>query len=405
MVLAPQTSTAKISSRFKPGILNYAVVSDIHLGHRHNSAERIIANLKIAFPRNAETAALDIIFIAGDIFDDVLMFGEEDAGHCIRWIVYMLALCKEYDIHLVVLEGTPSHDREQSYNFVVQNEVNHIGCKLRYIKNLSIEYFQEFDINVLMVPDELPGGVDKTLQDVKDLMRSKGLEKIDIAIMHGQFDFQLPPHVHAPKHNSTAYLALVTGNISIGHDHTFKELDRISAQGSFDRLGHGYETPKGHMRYKLQADGTWEKRFIVNENAMQFITIDCHSMPLEETFKTIEQRIEKFEERSYIRIRAEANHPIFSNMDHLIRMGPLHAWTKDAERTKQEEEVTPLTEEDKRYIPITITRENIAELVLDRIVNNGATGAVMDAAESILQELFPCQKRQSNKPQPQTIEL
>lgn len=389
-----KTSKNSTNERLKPGRFHYAVISDIHLGHRHNPTERIVVNLKKAFPRNAETASLDVIYIAGDVFDTLITYDDPDIGYITQWIIYMLTLCQEYGIMLVVLEGTPSHDREQSKNFEYLNDVYQIGCDLRYIKTLSIEYFPEFDVNVLFVPDELAGGPEKTLQDVKDMMRSKGLEKIDHAIMHGQFEFQLPAHVNAPKHNSIAYLELVEGHISIGHDHTEKHHDsgRIHAQGSFDRLGHGYESPKGHMRFLQQMDGSWDIKFVVNEDAMQFITIDCNGLSLEETFDKIEKRVEPFTERSFFRIRAQSDHPIFTNMDSLIRLGPLHSWTKDAERTKVDESVVPLTEEDTRFIPITITRENLVELVLDRIVLNGATGPVMDAAEDILLELFPMRK-------------
>lgn len=295
---------------------------------------------------------------------------------------------------LVVLEGTPSHDREQSQNFGFLNDFYGIGCNLKYIKTLAIEYFPEWDVNVLFVPDELPGGPDRTLRDVKDMMRYKGLDKIDLAIMHGQFEFQLPGHVNAPKHNSIAYLELVAGHISIGHDHTEKhhESGRIHAQGSFDRLGHGYEAPKGHMRFLQQADKSWDISFVVNENAMQFITVDVHELTLEETYDVLEKRIASFTERSFIRVRARSDHPIFTNMDSLIRIGPLHHWSKDAERTKVEDDIVPIAEDDTRFIPISITRDNLVPLVLERIVHNGASGAIMDAAEEILLELFPIRK-------------
>jgi hypothetical protein len=381
--------------RIKPGKLNIAVVSDIHLGHRHNTAERIVANLMTAFPDNAETASLDIIFIAGDAFDDILMCNDVDVIWIDRFIVYLLRLCKKHGIELRVLEGTPGHDREQSERFRTLNELCQIDAPLQYVTELMIEHFPQFSIDVLYVPDEWLGSTDKALAQFKDLLRTKGLEKVDIAIMHGLFAFQLPPHVEAPKHNAEAYLSLVREKIYIGHDHTYKSYDRITVQGSFDRLTHGYESPKGHVRALWQHDGTWDQTFIENKNAMRFDTIDCTGLNLEETLAKIDRDTAELPEQSFVRVEGDSDNPIFSDMATLIRKRPLIEWTKLV-RHKKEEDPAPLAEADFRYVPIIINRDNLAELVLERIANNGASGAIMDTAQSILEELFPWNRTNNN---------
>lgn len=372
----------------KNGGLYYAVVSDIHLGHNKNSAAQIVDNLFVAFPDNAETASLDIIFIAGDVFDDVLMFNDEDIDAIKYWGRELLYLCKKHRIKLRILRGTPGHDREQSKYFVLENEIHAIGCDLKYIDKLDIEYMDDLDIHVLYIPDELPGGAANTLMDVKALMRSRGLEQVDHAIMHGLFKFQIPYVDTLVAHDEAEYLALVKHNVFIGHDHTHKQFERIYVQGSFDRLGHGYESPKGHMRAKYLPDGDWEIRFIENTGAMRFVTLDCSGKDLEQTLEFIREKVAPLPDGSHVRVRAESNHPIFTNMDSLLRIAPLLHWAKDPQRDK-EKALAPLAEINTTYVPITITPDNLAQLLLEKIASEGASGAIMDASLDILEELFP----------------
>lgn len=49
--------------------LKIASISDVHLGNPRNEAQFIIDNLYRAFPRNADTASLDVLVIAGDFYD------------------------------------------------------------------------------------------------------------------------------------------------------------------------------------------------------------------------------------------------------------------------------------------------------------------------------------------------
>lgn len=392
--MIPQTSTSSNLNQIhtKLGLLNYAVISDIHLGHNKNPAWRIVDNLFKAFPDNATTAALDIIFIAGDAFDDVLMFNDEDIDAIVHWSNSLLRLCKKHNIKLRILEGTPGHDRNQSAFFVMENNYNEIGCDLVYHDRLAIEYFEDLDIHVLYVPDELAGGHENTLRDVKDLMRAKGLTKVDHAIMHGLFDFQVPDHFGIKTHNSAEYLELVSGHVWIGHDHTFKELDRIHGQGSFDRIAHGYEAPKGHMRALQQADGDWSIQFVENVDAMIFKTITCTGMDLTQTLDYIRHQLAGIPDGSHIRIRADSNNPIFTSMDSLVRLAPLMSWAKDPQRDK-DKALAPLAEVGVKFVPISITRDNISELILERIANEGASGEVIDSAIEILEEMFPCKMK------------
>src|SRR6185312_12375018 len=109
-----------------------AVFSDFHSGHPKNPMARLAANLKAAFPDNEETAALDILFIAGDFFDGLMISDSDAYFEAADLIVYLLRLCAKRDIVLRVLRGTPSHDYNQNRLFEHLNNAGHIGCDLKY---------------------------------------------------------------------------------------------------------------------------------------------------------------------------------------------------------------------------------------------------------------------------------
>ncbi len=364
-----------------------AVISDIHLGHRRNSATNIIQNLQKAFPRNAETAALDIIFLAGDVFDDLLSLNDSAVTEIDMWIVSFLKTCKLYDIVVVVLEGTPSHDWKQSMRFVTMNELADIGADLKYVQELSIGYIERFAISVLYVPDEWETSTEKTLDQVHALLKAKGLTQVDYAIMHGQFEYQLPAFVKAPKHDSQSYLAIVKELIFIGHVHEHSRFDRILAQGSFDRLSHGTESPKGHLRALVKPNGVREITFVENTGAMVFVTVRCLTMTLEETLDEISRVVMTLPETAMVRIEADVTNPIFTNMEMLVRRHPLITWNKLPRESEKEENV--VVDEIEEFVAITLTKENLPGLLLERLAQNGASNAVLTCGATMLKEVLP----------------
>lgn len=366
--------------------LEMAVVSDIHLGHSRNRAVEIIQNLYTAFPDTAETGELDLLVLAGDVFDHLLSLPNEDVPEIDLWIAYTLRLCKKHDIVLRVLEGTPSHDWKQSQRFVTINEAGQIGADLKYVKELSIEYLERFDLNILYVPDEWESTTEKTLSQVQELLHAKGLSQVDFAIMHGQFPHQLPPHIKAQKHDSDAYLKLVRHLIFVGHVHLYSQYDRIVAQGSFDRLGHGEEGPKGHVRAVVWDNGDYELRFIETVNAKRFVTVHCTDKTLEDTLADVAKVATGLPSGAFVRVEAQSEHPIFANMELLVRNHPLLTWSKKVNEEK--EAAVELIEDDTVYVPITLTRDNLEGLLMERMVQATTTAGVLEAARDLLKEVL-----------------
>lgn len=369
-----------------PTGLRIASVSDIHGGHSRTPTSLIMENLHKAFPDNAQTAALDIIFIAGDLFDGLLSLPDPDVMVIERWIVYMLRLCKKHDIILRVLNGTPSHDWGQCARFEHLNEITGIKCDLKYFPKIAIEYIERLGINVLYINDEANPTAEQTLSEVRSLMRAKGLSQVDYAVMHGAFPHQLPEVAHSSStHDTNAYLALVKHLIFIGHVHLFSVLDRIISHGSFDRIAHGEEAPKGHVRAFVKSNGDFEITFVENEGARKYITVDCQGMTLEESIKDILEKIKEIPDDSAVRVAMNPNNPLATDMQSLKLLKPFIEWSKLI-KDNNGNEMRIIDEEMSAdiYTPITITNDNIVSLVMDRLRRGEITPDYLETAESIL---------------------
>lgn len=367
--------------------LYIANLSDIHFGHDEVSGAEIARDVKDAIPDNGETAKLDMILITGDVFDRLIHLSYEYNLEIKGAIWHLLTVAKKYDIVIRVLEGTSLHDRRQSVLFEIINSLADIGADLKYVKDLSIEYIERYGITVLYVPDEWEGGdTDKTLHQVKQLLRAKGLTHVDYAAMHGMFDFQLPHVAKAPKHNTEEYLKIVKKVIMIGHDHTPKRFERIYVPGSITRLTHGQEEPKGHMRFIVHDNGEIDAQFFENKNAKMFVTIDCRNLTVEETLEKIKHRVLTLPDGSHARVVAEVGHPIFSTMETLVRKYPLINWKKEPKGDKVKDDEWD-DQPDVIETP-SLTKDNLADQLMTRITEKTSDAAVLMEARNILAEVM-----------------
>jgi DNA repair exonuclease SbcCD nuclease subunit len=368
--------------------LNIASISDIHLGHRNNDTPFIVKNLYVAFPDTAETWALDIIFIAGDLFDRLLTYPDGDLPVVEDFLVYLMRMCAYRDIKLRVLEGTKSHDWRQSSIFLrLASALKLEGLDLQYFTEPTVEYIEAFGIHVLYIPDEWDEDTNRTLAYAKELMRLRGIDQVDFAIMHGQFEYQLPEVVKAPKHDAEAYLALVKYLIFIGHVHTFSNYKRIYAHGSFDRLTQGEEGPKGHLRARVRSEQDYTVTFVENKGARIFRTFECFGLTLEETLAEIEYRVEGIPDGSFIRISVDKGNPILTEMQQLQRIAPLIHWSKKVRDSDDEVIRSENPFDEQTFVPVEITKENVWTLLEARLRQRGISDAVLEMAQLTITDM------------------
>lgn len=357
------TTTTMISK------LNIIELSDVHLGHRTTSTEHIIESLNLLINNNSRLAEVDLLIIAGDLFDRLIYLSHPDRPLIQQWMYSLLLLCSKNDIAIRVLEGTPSHDNRQPKFIQDIYEQSDIKCDLLYVDDLHIEYIEKFDINVLYIPDEYHPDHTQTLHEVRKLIAEHGLDKVDFAVMHGAFDYQVPESLHnrIPHHSSKAYLELVRYLIFIGHVHQYSQYQRILSAGSTDRLKHGEEEKKGFIYAEVYNTGEFKAEFIVNHNAKIYKTLDVKGLDFDDALALIQDTVDTIPEESHIRIKAGTNNALIHAIKTFRLHHPQFHWSTVLQ--KQEDCSTELLSKPNVTMD-NLSAQSIPKLVSERLLSN-----------------------------------
>jgi UDP-2,3-diacylglucosamine pyrophosphatase LpxH len=352
--------------------VSYLTISDIHLGHNKNRTSEIIKNLDEYFDNysnSSQFANLDIIFIAGDMFDRLINASGTEIGEILLWIERLMSFCKRHDIILRILRGTPSHDWEMPKLLETVFAISKIDIDFKHVDTLHIEVIDKLGLSILYVPDEWHPDPNETAKQVTALMEELHMTQVDIAIMHGNFPHQLPTAAHnVPKHDPGFYLSIVRYFINIGHIHIFSVYERILAQGSFDRISHGEENPKGGIVCHLSTTGN-SFVFVENKLAKIFKSVTLKSKDIDKSFKQMDKELAKIPNNSHVKIKANKDHPLYVAFEELKLRYPMFFFTKASLEDEEEAEsvVNNSVSLDQTYSPIHINRGNIVSLILDEI--------------------------------------
>lgn len=339
--------------------LNIASLSDIHFNHPNTPTEFIIRNInRYVFPDTPETRALDIIFIGGDVTDSLMDFASNNAVAFRKWVSEFLRYCAKHDIMVRIIEGTPLHDWGQSIIFVEENENHEIGCDLKYFTDISIEHIARYNIDVLYIPDEARPTTHITWNVVQQLLLENGLDKVDLAIMHGAFGYQLPniEEIKDKIHDEEKYCSIVRHYIFIGHVHQHRPNGKIIPNGSTDRLRHGEEDIKGHVRLNKG-----EITFIPNLGAMRYITLEVPGMTADEIMDIVEKRLAGNDDIFQIRLLANSGDVAFGITKRLTSMYPHGRFdVANIDKASKKRERITMRETKAANLP-TLTKGNLLE--------------------------------------------
>jgi hypothetical protein len=374
----------------KPAEIRFGVVSDIHTGHKRTKTAFILDNLNRHVASDEFLSSIDILFIAGDFYDGQMSTYSEEYAQIGKWIAHLLRKCHRYGVVVRVLEGTKSHDRGQGIQFVTINELNEKAGKkavdLKYVDTLSIEYLQKFGLMVLYVPDDWAPNTQDTLDQVKALLAKHNIDSVDIAIMHGQFPHQIPAGMgHIPMHNDEEYSKIVRRAIFIGHHHTSTQYGKIYAQGSFDRLAHNEEEPKGFFKVVLTPD-SHTVTFIENTHAAVYKTISCDADSVTDNLLKIDEIVQDIPNGANLRIEASLGNPILDNMAIVKERWPLHTWT-EVVRGKDKKQTKPLIDHKLVYVPVTLDRQTLHPTLLARLTQKGYEPEQIDRCAELLAQI------------------
>jgi DNA repair exonuclease SbcCD nuclease subunit len=346
--------------------IRYLTISDIHFGNKRNPTTNIIKNLKTWFNNYKTRNDIDFLFIPGDIFDSEMRFSSTDVDAILLWAFTLLEFCAKSNIRVRIVLGTYSHDYNQSKIFGMIADIAKLPVDYKYITKLEIEIVEDLNLSILYIPDEWRSDNRVTLTEVKELMQSYGLEQVDIAMMHGAFDYQLPVDDKSATHDKEEYEKLVKYYINIGHVHNFSTNGKIVAQGSFDRLVHGDEGKKGGTLTVIRPDGSKEFVFIENKDAMLFKTVAVKYNDLDRSVEQIRKYLSTLPDGSNLRVQAKKDHPIFSVLGEISKEFPFIRITKLSTDIAEVAKVSIYTE-DTTVDAITITEENLTQQLLVRI--------------------------------------
>lgn len=346
------------------------VLSDVHTGHATTPTENIVKNLKHCVTKSFKEYQPQYLFITGDFFDRLLTLPSNASSFIQSFITWLLRKCKTHSVKLRVLEGTPSHDWKQNYLFVQINQDSKIEADVRYYDKLDIDYEEDAGIHILYVPDEWDESTAETERQVRELLVEKGLNSVDLAMMHGMFEFQIPSHLakSLPLHNQEAYESFVDYLIVIGHDHRHKRNNKVVVPGSFDRFTHGEEDPKGYLQFKLKPGKKTEVMFLENTAAEIYRSIDVTDLGLEEALEVIDTVINTLPINAKVRLIYKSNSPLNTHLQELAKKYTDTIWSKPkiVKDEVVEESIQITTPE---YTAVILNRENLEDKLMDAIAS------------------------------------
>ena len=360
------------------------VLSDVHLGHRRTKAIHIIENLqKILNPKRF--AKIDLLIIAGDLFDRALGYCDDDILEIQKWLILLLSSCREYNITLRVLEGTPLHDRKQSRHLGIFNKAINYDVDFLYIDKVFIEKNEKHNLNILYIPDEWHPDPDETWIDVKQCLAENNLDMVDISVMHGMFEHQIPKMAKIKPHINSRYESITDKYIFIGHVHQSSKNNKIIAPGSFDRLKHSEEEKKGCWYVEINNNRSLDKiQFIENKNALDYLTVNCQGLGFDSSIEKISAL--KLQSGSHIRIKALNTDNALAILEWCKKTFHNYHWSL---------KVMNAIEEDKfketiicRSQGFSINSNSIYDLLEKKMLDNGLSRDVIDNALKLGRELF-----------------
>lgn len=339
--------------------------TDHHTLHPHTPTRHILSNLSNFFYKENDLSKIKLVLYGGDFFHTLAMANDPDVVMAHRWIKNHLEICHANKTYVRVLEGTHSHDRGQPECFDVLKPKD--SQYVKYIDTLSVEFIDELNLSILYVPDnfgKIPTEV--IYERAIKLLASHNLTKVDIILLHGGFDRQLPPaaNTHGTLYDSVKWQALAEHVIFSGHIHKPWEYGKIRCGGSFDRTAFGEMHPKGAYRFNFK-NGKLYTSFWENKNAQIYDTLKVtREIDGLELSRVIDNYLAKTPKPgTMIRVDGGSGAVVGPVLDHYRAGYPMYAFdAKNAKEDNVDIDETLYTPED--YKGIVLSKANLEDNLL-----------------------------------------
>ena len=270
-------------------------IHDAHLGADRTPTQHITKNLYrvITVDRLQD---IDILYLPGDWLDQTLLYEHDDIKDITLMELHLLETCAKTGTAIRLLKGTPSHDGNQLVRFEERAKKLFPHVDFKYIDDMLIEYIERFDIHVMYVPDEWASR-EAIYLEARRLLDTHQLTQVDFIVGHNQFQYQFPEHLRARVSalHEEDWNDMVRYTAYFGHVHTRSTYKKIEVAGSFDRLNHGEEKPKGYLVGEYLNEEEWTVTFYPNENAAIYHTLEIKEgeIDTQSLYTTLGQQIDQ----------------------------------------------------------------------------------------------------------------
>ena len=362
-----KTTTYSTNDQIKP--VKIAAFYDVHLGHHRTTSDRIIDAFDPILKDEAEFSTWDILVFPGDLFDRSLQLTNPYLGKIFLFFARLLERCEKYGITILILEGTPGHDWKQSqvfkYIYDAINQHKKLNVDVHYVDTLTIEYLPKYDITFLYVPDEWHPDVEQTYQDAITQLETRGLKQVDFFLFNGAFNYQKDANLNPKAHLEDRWCDLVKYYIFAGHVHFRSQYKNILVGGSFDRLAHGEEQPKGWVTCEIKKTGEHEIIFHDNKLATIYKTIDIRGKTIEEILPLIDQEAKDLPLHSNVRLFTYNRDIINDSMKTIRLKYPLVHFTIKIDQKEKKANTLKIIQH--KFETIDLNPENIQRMVAERL--------------------------------------
>ena len=273
---------------------NVKVISDIHMGK--GDSKKLWNELQEEFVKTIDES-LDLLVIAGDLFDRVLKMNEPASKYVFGLVDQLINYSKLYDFKIRLLKGTKSHDFNQLDHFTKYDTGDD---RFMVINSVCVEELDGLDI--LYIPEEYVEDPDIYYKDFFDCG-----DIYDLIFFHGTMDFAgYTSHLssnrnikQSPTFKSSKIASLSYGPIVGGHIHIRDNYkNKIYYTGSFSRTCFGEPEKKGFISYTYDTNlKTFDLEYINNKLAPEYMTINLSDLEgsLEEKLSQIEALKEAYD--------------------------------------------------------------------------------------------------------------
>lgn len=256
--------------------MKICITADIHF-ERVLVEEKGYENMLAYFKETLEYVKPDVFIIAGDLTDSRnLRFETPEASKLIEFVKEILDITSKFNIEVIVLKGTPSHDGDivKNLSFITDKYKN-----FTHIEEMRKMYL--FGLKFVFIPELYRPSINIFEKELSELVTPE--TPVDIIVYHGMMDFAIPAVKQIDsKHNLSRSVVMNSNKMSKlasliigGHVHSFIKERNIYYTGRFiNERGHSHTNDIYGIKYVEYNDKKFRIQninnpYIINQKVVQ----------------------------------------------------------------------------------------------------------------------------------------